>query len=115
GAPTGPGAGARCAGRSGGHDARRHRAPHQAPRALPRPARARRRDRGPRGAAAHRLPRVAGPPPDGQHGAMAKDGEPIMVQVDGHRLRLTNLDKVLYPATGTTKADVLDYYARIAP
>ncbi len=46
---------------------------------------------------------------------MAKDGEPLVVQVDGHRLRLTNLEKVLYPATGTTKADVLDYYARIAP
>ena len=28
---------------------------------------------------------------------------------------LTNPDKVLYPATGTTKADVFDYYTRIAP
>lgn len=37
------------------------------------------------------------------------------VEVDGHRLRLSNLDKVLYPATGTTKAEVIDYYARIAP
>ena len=37
------------------------------------------------------------------------------VTVDQHRLKLTNLDKVLYPATGTTKAEVLDYYARIAP
>src|SRR5690625_2606035 len=46
---------------------------------------------------------------------MAKDGDPLSVQVEGHRLRLTNLDKVLYPATGTTKADVLEYYARIAP
>jgi len=46
---------------------------------------------------------------------MAKDGDPTVVQVDGHRLRLTNLDKVLYPATGTTKADVLEYYARVAP
>jgi bifunctional non-homologous end joining protein LigD len=36
------------------------------------------------------------------------------VNVDGHRLELTNLEKVLYPATGTTKAEVLDYYARIA-
>ncbi len=36
------------------------------------------------------------------------------VTVDGRRLRVTNLDKVLYPTTGTTKADVLDYYARIA-
>ncbi|WP_454085983.1 ATP-dependent DNA ligase [Georgenia sp. Marseille-Q6866] len=46
---------------------------------------------------------------------MAKDSGPTVVQVDGHRLRLTNLDKVLYPATGTTKADVLEYYSRIAP
>ncbi len=36
------------------------------------------------------------------------------VVIDGHRLKLTNLDKVLYPETGTTKADVLDYYARVA-
>ena len=37
------------------------------------------------------------------------------VMVDGHRLTLTNLEKVLYPETGTTKADVLAYYAEIAP
>jgi bifunctional non-homologous end joining protein LigD len=37
------------------------------------------------------------------------------VEVDGRRLRLTNLRKVLYPETGFTKADVLHYYARIAP
>ena len=36
------------------------------------------------------------------------------VTIDGHRLTLTNLDKVLYPETGTTKADVLAYYAAIA-
>lgn len=38
-----------------------------------------------------------------------------LVEVGGRQLRLTNLDKVLYPATGTTKAEVIDYYARIAP
>jgi bifunctional non-homologous end joining protein LigD len=37
------------------------------------------------------------------------------VTIDGRRLRLSRLDKVLYPATGTTKAEVVDYYARIAP
>ncbi len=37
------------------------------------------------------------------------------VDIDGHHLVLSNLDKVLYPATGTTKADVIDYYRRIAP
>ncbi len=30
------------------------------------------------------------------------------------RVKLTNADKVLYPATGTTKADIFDYYTRIA-
>ncbi|MCC4906918.1 ATP-dependent DNA ligase [Microbacterium sp. cx-59] len=37
------------------------------------------------------------------------------VTIEGRRLRLSRLDKVLYPATGTTKAEVIDYYARIAP
>ena len=36
------------------------------------------------------------------------------VSVDGHRIKVTNLDKVLYPETGTTKGDVIEYYARIA-
>lgn len=39
----------------------------------------------------------------------------VRVDVDGRTLRLTNLEKVLYPATGTTKGEVLDYYARISP
>jgi bifunctional non-homologous end joining protein LigD len=38
-----------------------------------------------------------------------------VVEVDGKHLSLTNLDKVLYPATGFTKGKVIDYYARIAP
>src|SRR5215204_6092947 len=37
-----------------------------------------------------------------------------IVEVGGHRIKLTNLDKVLYPETGTTKAEVLDYYTRVA-
>jgi bifunctional non-homologous end joining protein LigD len=37
------------------------------------------------------------------------------VTIDGKRLRLTNPDKVLYPAAGFTKAQVVDYYARVAP
>ena len=35
--------------------------------------------------------------------------------MDGRTLTLTNLAKVLYPETGFTKAEVLDYYQRIAP
>ncbi len=34
---------------------------------------------------------------------------------DGRRLKLSNLDKVLYPAVGFTKAQVIDYYVRISP
>lgn len=39
----------------------------------------------------------------------------VHVEVEGRTLRLTNLEKVLYPETGFTKGEVLDYYARIAP
>lgn len=42
-------------------------------------------------------------------------GESVRTEVDGHRLSLTNLDKVLYPASGTTKGDVVRYYATVAP
>ena len=38
-----------------------------------------------------------------------------VVDVGGRELKLSNLDKVLYPATGFTKGEVIDYYARIAP
>ncbi len=38
-----------------------------------------------------------------------------VVAIDGHQLKLTNLDKVLYPESGFTKGEVIDYYARIAP
>jgi len=42
-------------------------------------------------------------------------GKPSVVEIEGKHLSLTNLDKVLYPATGFTKGQVIDYYARIAP
>ena len=38
-----------------------------------------------------------------------------MVEIEGRQLKLSNLDKVLYPATGFTKGQVIDYYAHIAP
>ncbi len=40
---------------------------------------------------------------------------PTIVEVQGRKLSLTNLDKILYPATGFTKGQVVDYYVRIAP
>jgi bifunctional non-homologous end joining protein LigD len=39
----------------------------------------------------------------------------MRVDVGGRMVTLSNLDKVLYPRTGTTKGEVLDYYARVAP
>lgn len=39
---------------------------------------------------------------------------PVEVDVDGHRVGLTHLDKVLYPESGYTKAQMLDYYSRIS-
>jgi len=37
------------------------------------------------------------------------------LDIQGQHLKLSNLDKVLYPAVGFTKKDVIDYYVRIAP
>jgi bifunctional non-homologous end joining protein LigD len=37
------------------------------------------------------------------------------VEIQGKHLKLSNLEKVLYPATGFTKQQVIDYYVRIAP
>jgi bifunctional non-homologous end joining protein LigD len=42
-------------------------------------------------------------------------GNAVETSVDGRKLRLSNLDKVLYPKAGFTKGQVIDYYARIGP
>lgn len=39
----------------------------------------------------------------------------MTVEVEGRQLRLSNLDKVLYPDCGFTKREVLDYYRQVAP
>ncbi|WP_279581917.1 non-homologous end-joining DNA ligase [Fodinicola feengrottensis] len=39
----------------------------------------------------------------------------VTVEIEGRKLRLSNLDKVLYPKSRTTKGEVIDYYSRIAP
>jgi bifunctional non-homologous end joining protein LigD len=39
----------------------------------------------------------------------------VEVEVEGRRLSLSNLDKVMYPAVGFTKGQLIDYYTRIAP
>jgi bifunctional non-homologous end joining protein LigD len=38
-----------------------------------------------------------------------------VVDIEGRRLSLSNLEKVLYPETGFTKGQVIDYYVRVAP
>ncbi|HYF72494.1 MAG TPA: non-homologous end-joining DNA ligase, partial [Nocardioides sp.] len=43
------------------------------------------------------------------------DREELRVDVDGRTLTISNLHKVLYPRTGTTKGEVLNYYAQVAP
>jgi len=42
-------------------------------------------------------------------------GNDRQVEVDGRELKLTNLDKVLYPEAGFSKGEVVDYYAKVAP
>ncbi len=46
---------------------------------------------------------------------MSPETRKLAVEVEGRALTLTNLDKVLYPETGFTKGQVIDYYRRIAP
>ena len=43
------------------------------------------------------------------------EAEEVFVDVEGRTLKISNLGKVLYPRTGTTKGEVLSYYATIAP
>ena len=52
---------------------------------------------------------------DHRDGTGPGDGEPVLVGVGGRTVRISHLDKVLYPATGTTKARVIEYYTRVAP
>jgi len=39
----------------------------------------------------------------------------VEVKIENRVLKLTNLEKVLYPEVGFSKAQVIDYYTRIAP
>lgn len=45
---------------------------------------------------------------------MVPAADPVRAQVAGRELSVVNLDKVMYPATGCTKAEVISYYAQIA-
>ncbi len=61
-------------------------------------------------------------PPAGQETdvkALLKSGHRVRggveVEVDGRTLKLTNVNKVLYPNSGFTKSDLIGYYTRIGP
>ena len=47
-------------------------------------------------------------------GHMAGAPQQLTTEVDGQTMKLTNLGKVLYPQTGFTKAEVIDYYHQVA-
>jgi bifunctional non-homologous end joining protein LigD len=42
-------------------------------------------------------------------------GNTHSIEIEGKHLTVSNLDKVMYPATGFTKGQLIDYYARIGP
>ena len=46
---------------------------------------------------------------------MGKASHDQVVTIEGRTIKLSNLDKVLYPQAQTTKADVLSYYAQVGP
>ncbi len=43
------------------------------------------------------------------------ESEAVRTEIAGRSLKVTNLTKVLYPLVGFTKAQVIEYYAKIAP
>src|SRR5262249_50505795 len=43
------------------------------------------------------------------------DKSEAMLDIDGHRLKFTNLPKVYFPGEGYTKRDLLNYYDAVAP
>ena len=44
-----------------------------------------------------------------------EEANAVVAEVDGRQVKLSNLDKVLYPEAGFAKRDVIDYFARVAP
>ena len=46
---------------------------------------------------------------------MRESADGAEIEVQGRTLRLTNRDKLMYPASGFTKGQLVDYYAAVAP
>ena len=57
----------------------------------------------------------AGPVMAGAKKVSGSKDPAVEVQVDGRAVRVTNPTKVLYPKTGFTKSDLVDYFSAIAP
>src|SRR4029079_2198611 len=84
--------------------------------AVPRHRRRQPRDRQEPAPASAVLPRrTCRPEPGGPADVTPQESNEVRVEVDGRTLKLSNLDKVLYPRTGTTKGEVLNYYAQVSP
>jgi bifunctional non-homologous end joining protein LigD len=45
---------------------------------------------------------------------VTKERTPAVIEVDGHQIKLTNLEKVLFPEDGYTKADLITYYTEVS-
>jgi bifunctional non-homologous end joining protein LigD len=61
--------------------------------------------------AAKRAATTGGPRDDGERAARV----PAVLEVEGRRIKLTNLEKILFPEDGYTKADLIRYYADVSP
>ena len=55
------------------------------------------------------------PESDGETSAAKGPRVPAVLTIDGHTIRLTNLEKVLFPEDGYTKADLIRYYTEVSP
>jgi bifunctional non-homologous end joining protein LigD len=47
--------------------------------------------------------------------SMAKKASESVIDMEGRQIKLSNLEKVLYPRAGFTKGQIIDYYVRVAP
>jgi bifunctional non-homologous end joining protein LigD len=79
------------------------------------PAPPRRRHRGGRPAGAEPPPSTSPAPEQLFESVGRLPGGELAVALDGRALRLSNWEKVLFPATGFTKGDLIAYHLRIAP
>jgi len=58
--------------------------------------------------------RAATTPSSAENGGLAAR-VPSVLEVEGKRIKLTNLEKVLFPEDGYTKADLIRYYTEVSP